>query len=74
MFFDGGRRALVSRDGDHKISLLPIDGETVTVAAETLHGPDCGLIRSTPPARDATPSPRTLAVADAMSTPSASST
>lgn len=36
MFFDGGRRALVSRDGDHKISLLHINGEAVTVAAETL--------------------------------------
>lgn len=36
IFFDGGRRALVSRDGDHKISLLRIDGETVTVATETI--------------------------------------
>lgn len=36
IFFDGGRRALVSRDGDHKISLLRIDGEMVTVATETI--------------------------------------
>jgi hypothetical protein len=37
IFFDGGRRALVSRDGDHRISILIIgaDGE-VRLAPETL--------------------------------------
>jgi DNA-binding beta-propeller fold protein YncE len=36
VFFDGGHRALVSRDGDHKISVLRIDGTTVTVEPKTL--------------------------------------
>ncbi|WP_454760274.1 beta-propeller fold lactonase family protein [Caulobacter segnis] len=36
VFFDGGKRALVSRDGDHKISVLRIDGTTVTVEPKTL--------------------------------------
>jgi hypothetical protein len=36
IFFDGGRRALVSRDGDHRISILTITAETVQVAPETL--------------------------------------
>jgi DNA-binding beta-propeller fold protein YncE len=36
IFFDGGRRALVSRDGDHKISVLRIEGTTVTVEPRTL--------------------------------------
>jgi DNA-binding beta-propeller fold protein YncE len=31
MFFDDGKRALVTRDGDHKISMLLIDGDKVTV-------------------------------------------
>jgi len=32
LFFDEGRRALVTRDGDHKISMLLIDGDKVTVS------------------------------------------
>jgi DNA-binding beta-propeller fold protein YncE len=36
IFFDGGKRALVSRDGDHKISMLLIDGANVTVSPKTL--------------------------------------
>jgi len=36
VFFDGGRRALVSRDGDHRISLLAIDGARVTVEPAVL--------------------------------------
>jgi len=36
IFFDGGRRALVTHDGDHKISVLRIDGTTVTVEPKTL--------------------------------------
>jgi DNA-binding beta-propeller fold protein YncE len=36
MFFDNGRRALVTRDGDHKISLLSIDGSEVTLAPQTI--------------------------------------
>ena len=36
IFFDGGRRALVTRDGDHRISVLRIDGTTVTVEPKTL--------------------------------------
>lgn len=36
IFFDGGRRALVTRDGDHRISVLRIDGATVTVEPRTL--------------------------------------
>ncbi|WP_426051857.1 YncE family protein [Brevundimonas sp. SL161] len=36
IFFDQGRRALVSRDGDHRISLLTISGTEVTVEAQTL--------------------------------------
>jgi DNA-binding beta-propeller fold protein YncE len=36
VFFDGGKRALVSRDGDHKISVLHIEGTTVTVDPRTL--------------------------------------
>ncbi len=36
VFFDGGKRALVSRDGDHKISVLRIDGTAVTVEPKTL--------------------------------------
>ena len=36
MFFDNGRRALVTRDGDHRISLLSIDDSDVTLAPETI--------------------------------------
>ncbi len=36
VFFDGGKRALVTRDGDHKISVLRIEGTTVTVEPRTL--------------------------------------
>lgn len=36
IFFDEGRRALVSRDGDHRISLLTIEGSRVQVSPETL--------------------------------------
>ena len=36
LFFDGGRRALVSRDGDHRIAILAIDGETLRLLSETL--------------------------------------
>ena len=36
IFFDRGRRALVTRDGDHRISVLRIDGTTVTVEPKTL--------------------------------------
>lgn len=36
IFFDGGKRALVTRDGDHRISVLKIDGTTVTVEPRTL--------------------------------------
>lgn len=32
IFFDEGRRALVTRDGDHKVSMLLIDGEKVAVS------------------------------------------
>lgn len=36
VFFDGGRRALVTRDGDHRISVLRIEGTTMTVEPRTL--------------------------------------
>lgn len=36
IFYDGGKRALVTRDGDHRISILAIDGETVRLLPETL--------------------------------------
>jgi DNA-binding beta-propeller fold protein YncE len=36
IFFDNGRRALVTRDGDHKISMLLIDGDKVSVAPTAL--------------------------------------
>lgn len=36
IFFDGGRRALVTRDGDHRISVLRVEGTTVTVEPRTL--------------------------------------
>lgn len=36
IFYDEGRRALVSRDGDHRISILDIDGARVTVETATL--------------------------------------
>ena len=36
MFFDNGRRALITRDGDHKISLLRIEGTRVTLAADVI--------------------------------------
>lgn len=36
IFFDGGRRALVTRDGDHRISVLRIEGATVTVESGVL--------------------------------------
>jgi DNA-binding beta-propeller fold protein YncE len=36
IFFDNGRRALVTRDGDNKISLLTIRGTEVTVSPATL--------------------------------------
>jgi DNA-binding beta-propeller fold protein YncE len=38
MFFDDGRRALVTRDGDHKISLLSISGNEVTVVPAVIAG------------------------------------
>jgi DNA-binding beta-propeller fold protein YncE len=38
MFFDNGRRALVTRDGDHKISLLSISGSEVTVVPAVIAG------------------------------------
>lgn len=36
LFFDGGRRALVSRDGDHRIAMLAIEGETLRLLPDTL--------------------------------------
>lgn len=36
LFYDGGRHALVTRDGDHRISILAIDGTTVRLLPETL--------------------------------------
>jgi len=36
LFFDGGKRALVSRDGDHRIAVLAIEGETLRLLADTL--------------------------------------
>jgi DNA-binding beta-propeller fold protein YncE len=38
VFFDNGRRALVTRDGDHKISLLLIDASDVTLAPAVIAG------------------------------------
>lgn len=36
LFFDHGRRALVSRDGDHRIAILAIEGETLRLLPQTL--------------------------------------
>lgn len=36
LFYDGGRHALVTRDGDHRISILAIDGQSVRLLPETL--------------------------------------
>jgi DNA-binding beta-propeller fold protein YncE len=38
IFFDGGKRALVSRDGDHRISVLSLNGAEATVLPQTLAG------------------------------------
>lgn len=36
LFFDGGKRALVSRDGDHRIAMLAIEGEALHLLSETI--------------------------------------
>lgn len=36
LFFDGGKHALVSRDGDHRIAILAIEGETLRLLPDTL--------------------------------------
>lgn len=38
IFFDGGKRALVSRDSDHRISVLTLVGTEATVSLQTLAG------------------------------------
>jgi hypothetical protein len=72
IFFDNGRRALVSRDGDHRISILTITDGVVQVAPEIL-APGLRPTRSTRPARAPSRSAPISAAADVTRTPCRSS-